>query len=50
MSLLEVRDLKKVYTTRFGGVSVTALEQVNFAVEEGDYVAIMLQNIFIQTV
>jgi len=41
MSLLEVRDLKKVYTTRFGGVSVTALEQVNFAVEEGDYVAIM---------
>ena len=41
MSLLEVRDLKKVYTTRFGGVSVTALEQVNFAVAEGDYVAIM---------
>ena len=41
MSLLEVRNLKKVYKTRFGGQSVEALKNVNFTVEEGEYVAIM---------
>ena len=41
MSLLEVRHLKKVYTTRFGGNQVEALRNVNFTVEEGEYVAIM---------
>lgn len=30
MSLLEVRHLKKVYTTRFGGNQVEALRNVNF--------------------
>lgn len=41
MSLLEVKDLKKVYTTRFGGNQVNALNGVNFTVEQGEYVAIM---------
>lgn len=41
MSLLEVRNVKKVYTTRFGGVKVQALSDVNFSVEEGEYVAVM---------
>ena len=41
MSLLTVEHLKKVYTTRFGGSQVTALRQVDFSVEEGEYVAIM---------
>ena len=41
MSMLEVKNLKKVYTTRFGGNKVTALSNVNFSVERGAYVAIM---------
>ena len=41
MSLLHVEGLKKVYTTRFGGQQVEALRDVNFEVEEGEYVAIM---------
>lgn len=41
MSILEVNNLKKVYTTRFGGNSVTALSNVSFSVEDGEYVAIM---------
>ncbi|MBP5594342.1 MAG: ATP-binding cassette domain-containing protein, partial [Pseudobutyrivibrio sp.] len=41
MSLLEVNNLKKVYKTRFGGQEVEALRDVNFEVEEGEYVAIM---------
>ena len=41
MSLLHVEGLKKVYTTRFGGQQVKALRDVNFEVEEGEYVAIM---------
>lgn len=41
MSLLDVRNLKKVYTTRFGGNKVQALSDVSFSVEEGEYVAIM---------
>ncbi|MBQ6995219.1 MAG: ABC transporter ATP-binding protein [Lachnospiraceae bacterium] len=41
MSILEVKGIKKVYTTRFGGNKVEALKNVNFAVEEGEYVAIM---------
>ena len=39
--ILEVNDLKKIYTTRFGGNHVQALSNVNFSVEEGEYVAIM---------
>ena len=41
MSILEVRGLKKIYSTRFGGNKVEALRNVNFTVEEGDYVAVM---------
>ena len=41
MSLLEVKNLKKVYTTRLGGNKVQALDNVNFSVEQGEYVAIM---------
>lgn len=41
MTLLEVNNLKKVYTTRFGGHQVQALSNVSFSVEEGEYVAIM---------
>lgn len=41
MSILEVSALKKVYTSRFGGNKVEALKNVNFSVEEGEYVAIM---------
>ena len=41
MSILQVSGLKKVYTTRFGGNRVEALKNVNFTVEEGEYVAVM---------
>ena len=41
MPLLDVTHLKKVYTTRFGGNQVVALKNVNFSVEQGEYVAIM---------
>lgn len=41
MSILEVNGLKKVYSTRLGGNKVEALKNVNFSVEEGEYVAIM---------
>lgn len=41
MSLLEVKNLKKVYTTRLGSNQVQALSNVNFSVEDGEYVAIM---------
>ena len=41
MSMLEVHHLKKIYTTRFGGNRVQALSDVNFTVEQGEYVAIM---------
>ncbi len=41
MALLEVKNVKKIYTTRFGVMKVHALNDVNFSVEEGEYVAIM---------
>lgn len=41
MALLEVKNLKKVYTTRFGGNKCVALKDVNFTVEQGEYTAIM---------
>ena len=41
MAILEVNNLKKIYTTRFGGNQVTALKNVSFTVEMGEYVAIM---------
>ncbi len=41
MPMLKVSGLKKIYKTRFGGNAVEALRNVNFTVEEGEYVAIM---------
>ena len=41
MSILEVKGLQKVYSSRFGGNRVDALKNVNFSVEAGEYVAIM---------
>jgi len=35
MAILEVSNLKKIYTTRFGGNQVQALRNINFSVEEG---------------
>lgn len=39
--LLEVINLKKIYTTRFGANQIQALSNVSFSVEGGEYVAIM---------
>ena len=41
MALLEVKNVRRVYSTRFGGNKVEALKNINFSVEEGEYVAIM---------
>jgi len=41
MSILEVKGLKKIYTTRLGGNQIQALSSVSFSVEQGEYVAIM---------
>lgn len=41
MTILEVNNIKKIYTTRFGGNKVQALTNVSFSVEKGEYVAIM---------
>ena len=41
MAILEVKNISKVYTTRFGSTKVQALSNMNFSVEEGEYVAIM---------
>ncbi len=40
-SILTVENLKKVYSSRLGGEKVEALRSVSFAVEQGEYVAIM---------
>ena len=36
MAILEVHNLKKIYTTRFGGNQVQALADLNFSVEKGE--------------
>lgn len=41
MTILTVNNLRKTYTTRFGGNKVQALTNVTFSVEQGEYVAIM---------
>ena len=37
MAILSVKNLKKIYTTRFGGNQVQALKNVTFDVECGEY-------------
>lgn len=41
MEILQVKNLKKTYTTRLGNNKVQALKNVTFSVEKGDYVAVM---------
>lgn len=41
MTLLTIRNLKKVYGSRFSNTTVEAIKKINFAVEENEYVAIM---------
>ena len=41
MAILSVSNLKKTYTTRFGGSQVQALKNINFSVDKGEYVAVM---------
>ena len=41
MALLEIKNLKKIYTTRFSGNKVQALDDISFSVEPGEYIAIM---------
>lgn len=41
MSILEVKNVSKVYTARFGSAKVQALSNMNFSVEKGEYVAVM---------
>lgn len=41
MALLDVKNVRKIYTARFGGNKVEALKDVNFSVEPREYVAIM---------
>lgn len=41
MTILDVNNLKKIYTTRFGGTKVQALTNVTFSVEESEYIAVM---------
>lgn len=41
MPILEVKDLKKTYVTRFGGNRVEALKNVSFSAEKGEYIAVM---------
>ena len=39
MAILEVKNVKKIYATRFGGAKIEALRDVNFEVENGEYIA-----------
>lgn len=41
MAILDVKQLNKIYTTRFGGNQVEALRSVTFSVERGEYAAVM---------
>lgn len=41
MKLLEINNLKKVYSSRFGTNKVEALKNLSFSVENGEYIAIM---------
>lgn len=41
MTVLEVKNLKRVYASKHGGNISKALDNVNFQVEKGEFVGIM---------
>ncbi|MCR5767567.1 MAG: ABC transporter ATP-binding protein [Lachnospiraceae bacterium] len=41
MTILEVKNLQKIYSSRLGANQVQALKNVTFSVEEGEYIAVM---------
>ena len=41
MNILEVKNLRKVYNSEDKNTEVVALKDINFEVEEGEFVAIM---------
>lgn len=41
MEVLNIKNLKKVYGSKFGGMKYTALDDINLKVEEGELIAIM---------
>lgn len=41
MNVLQVENLRKLYSSRLGGIQSTALDGVNFEVREGEFVGIM---------
>ena len=41
MELLQVKNLKKTYSTRLGGQQFTALHDVSFEISRGEFVAVM---------
>ncbi len=41
MALLDIKNVRKVYTTRFGGTQVEALHNITFSMEQGEYLAVM---------
>ena len=49
MALLDVKNVKKIYTTRFGGNQVEALRNVNFSVEPREYVAVSYTHLTLPT-
>ena len=47
MTILEVHNLKKVYTTRFGGNQVQALRNIQFSVPITFHILFMTRNLCI---
>jgi putative ABC transport system ATP-binding protein len=41
MEVLNIKNLKKVYGSKFGGVKYTALDDINLKINEGEFVGIM---------
>lgn len=41
MTILEIKNLRKVYSTRFGTNKIEALRDISFSVENGEYIAVM---------
>lgn len=41
MNVLSIKNLKKVYGSKFGGIKYTALSDINLEVEKGEFVAVM---------